>query len=260
MTDAGKFDDYAGLARFVAISVALHIGIGLAASVDWAVPEPRKRLVEVELAPPAGKPGAPEPVAEPASPPPVAAPEPPPPAPAPEPVAKPQPKPEPAPQPKPAPKPEAAPKPAPKPEPQPVAKPEPEPAAPPSPAAAPGETLSDIRKMLADKKAADGQGGAGGDAHNLPSGVKGRLYFSQLQAAIRAVWSVPPGSRQSPVEIEVLIGSNGTLIRRTMVKSSGDTLLDRSALAALDAADLPAPPEDFDTPLQMIMRLIPPEE
>lgn len=255
-----------GLWTAVAVSAVLHLlAVALWQLSDWFVPSAPPPAIVVSLEPPgkggtrAGAPPAAKPAATPA--PPTAKPAPP--QPAPKPVAKPEPKPQPKPQPKPAAKPNAVPPPTAKPaaQPEPAPEPSPAPAAGQAPAD-PAAGLADIRKMLDARKseqAGDGGFGGNGEGYGLPAGVTGRLYFAQLEAAVRAAWSVPPGARRDPVLIEVRIGADGKLLARSMVRSSGDPLLDRSALAALDRADLPPPPPEFKTPLKLTFQLVPPD-
>lgn len=123
------------------------------------------------------------------------------------------------------------------------------------------QVLGDVRRMLEAKRQQElGAGVEDGSGYALPTNVKGRLYFSQLQAAVTAAWAVPPGTRRKAVEIEILIGSTGKLLQRTIRLPSGDALFDRSAIAALDRANIPPPPAEFRTPLRMILHMIPPEE
>lgn len=235
---------------FVAASLALHaVGAGVAKFAARPKFTPRQSI-EIALAP-AGNNKPAEAIAAPPAPA-----KPSPPAPIPKAVeTKPPPKPQAKTEPKPKP-----PAPTPKPAPPPAAVvPAPTPPAVGEPAPSATQTLSDVRKLLEAKKDTAGTGDGIEGAYALPSSVRGRLYFSQLEAAIRSAWAVPPGVRRTPVEIEVLIGSTGKLIQRRLRESSGDTLLDRSALAAVDSADIPAPPAEFRTPLRLILRLIPPE-
>lgn len=123
--------------------------------------------------------------------------------------------------------------------------------------------LADIRQLLEARKGSGGGQGAGGGSSRefgVPDGVQGRLYFRSVDAAIRSVWAVPPGSKRTPVEVEIVIGADGRLIAQTLRASSGDVLLDRSATGAIERATLPPPPVEFRTPLKLILRLIPSEE
>ncbi len=123
--------------------------------------------------------------------------------------------------------------------------------------------LADIRQLLEARKGqGGGQGAGGGNSREfgLPDGVPGRLYFRSVDAAIRAVWMIPPGSVKGAVEIEIIIGADGRLISHTLRTPSGDDQLDRSATRAVERATLPPPPAEFRTPLRLILRLIPSEE
>jgi len=260
----------------IAASAALHLLIAILQSGPDKPPPP-PAAVEVSLAPaPAqaerGGSGEEPPSAEPAP-----APEPPP---NPEPsVPEPEvPEPE-VPEPKvPEPKVREPEVPEPKvPEPK-VREPEPEVSEPPadaqetSPQAEPqtpeaGLDTDELRRMLDARRdepasgadtQASGVGGSG-QGHDLPANLAGRIYFRELVAAIQQAWRVPPAQDPQPVKMVVLIAADGSLLESHIQASSGDQLLDRSARAAVKSARLPAPPNDFRTPLRLVLRLIPAE-
>jgi TonB family protein len=182
------------------------------------------------------------------------------------PAAKPQPQTKPKPKPKAADKPKTAAKPKETPKATTKAKPDDKPAAAADGKGGSGDStsaLADIRQLLEARKGqGGGQGAGGGDSREfgLPDGVPGRLYFRSVDAAIRAAWVIPPGSAESAVEIEIIIGADGHLISHTLRTPSGDNQLDRSATRAVERATLPPPPAEFRTPLRLILRLIPSEE
>jgi colicin import membrane protein len=165
---------------------------------------------------------------------------------------KPQPKPvAPAPKPKPKPKPKAAPvakpKPAPKPKPKPVvaAKPKPAPAAKPEPVPAPAKaepeqprmtqqelaalTRADLARAVAEEQSA-AQAAA-------TSAEMAASYAALIQQTVVNYWSRPPSARNGmETLLSIQLIPTGEVVSVTIVKSSGNTAFDRSAVNAVEKA------------------------
>ncbi|MGD9861730.1 MAG: TonB family protein [Pseudodonghicola sp.] len=158
-----------------------------------------------------------------------------------------QPRPEPKPEPKPAPQPEAKPeprsepRPAPRPEPRPDSRPErkaePKPAKPPAPA----QSSLGARAERAAGSGGSPQAGEAGSARHA-SAATARQQSQQVQwgAAIRARIErrkrAPRGGGSGTVMLSVSVAPSGQLLAVSIQKSSGNALLDRAALAAVQAA------------------------
>jgi colicin import membrane protein len=165
---------------------------------------------------------------------------------------KPKPKPKPvAPAPKPKPKPKAAPvakpKPAPKPKPKPVvaAKPKPAPAAKPKPVPAPAKaepeqprmtqqelaalTRADLARAVAEEQSA-AQAAA-------TSAEMAASYAALIQQTVVNYWSRPPSARNGmETLLSIQLIPTGEVVSVTIVKSSGNTAFDRSAVNAVEKA------------------------
>lgn len=197
--------------RFVGISLAIHVVVGIALVV-WAFlpsrPDRSEPLIFELVGPPSqGQPGPP------AAPPPTPVPEPPTPDPVP-------------PDPVPTPTPDPVPLPTPTPTPAPTPRPDPTPAPPPTPlpkgptAGQPsGDTLS--------------VGGEGGQPTPMT------LWLSRVKFQVERNWSAPgglPGVKTNP-EVVFEVARDGRHGRPALRVKSGSDLLDRLALRAISAVD-----------------------
>jgi len=176
----------------------------------------------------------PEPVAAPPEPP---APVPPPPAPLPI--------PEPAPAPTPPPSPKPAPSPKPKPKPPPKPKAGSKPATPtrtirkgrritapnPTPPPPQGRRLSqdEIARLLA-------LGATPGDRNEIPEGDA--LYFEAIRRVLHAAWTQPAAVPNTlSAEVEIHLAETGVILSRRLVRTSGNAVMDRSVLEAVQSVD-----------------------
>ncbi len=181
------------------------------------------------------------------------------PAPLPEPTPQPEPPPPPKPEPKPAPKPKPVPqpKPSPKVEPQPVtqaqASPPPAPAAPVSTAQALPAPVAAAPTPVADAPMAPAPNQADAEA----------AYAQAVRAAVERCKSYPRLARRLHLEgsatLRFHLDASGRLVARRLHASAGHAALDEAALAALDCARFPAPPEgqprerEFTLPLSFTL-------
>ena len=155
---------------------------------------------------------------------------------------KPKPKPKPKAQPKPKPKTQAKPKPAPKPTPKPAAKPKPkpEPVAKPEPKPEPKLTAAELaeiaRAELASAMAAEEQEQQ--EALAMSASQMAASYAALIQQTVVNYWSRPPSARNG---MEVLLAlqliPTGEIVSVTVIKSSGNTAFDRSAINAVEKAE-----------------------
>lgn len=172
------------------------------------------------------------------------------PKPAPKPVPKPEPKPTPKPAPKPAPEPAPKPKPAPKPEP----KPEPKPAPKPAPVFEQLDMLDmlaaeDTRRVEQEiaerraKAAAQALAEAEAAATALENDAATSGYFDAIKSTIEQRWVRPPSARNGMLTVlQITLIPGGEVIDAKVIQSSGDVMLDRSAVNAVkNAGRLPVP-------------------
>lgn len=88
------------------------------------------------------------------------------------------------------------------------------------------------RDSAAKAGQAGGQQGAAADS-----------YYAQITRMIRGEWAYPDsGERNLEAVISILIARDGTMTVRSVEKSSGNALFDRSALRAIAKASPVAPP------------------
>ncbi|GAB3285557.1 cell envelope integrity protein TolA [Parahaliea aestuarii] len=153
------------------------------------------------------------------------------------PAPKPAPKPEPKPQPKPEPKP-AAPKPEPKPQPKPVEKkPEPKPQPKPEekkpdPGPSREELLRQQREDMARTMAQEEAARAAATADEMAAS-----FAALIQRTVVGYWSRPPSARNGmEVLLQLQLIPTGEIVSVTVLKSSGDTAFDRSAINAVEKA------------------------
>tara|TARA_R110000772_G_scaffold245757_2_gene359329 strand:+ start:45377 stop:46192 length:816 start_codon:yes stop_codon:yes gene_type:complete len=248
-------------------TVALHGLVIFLLTANWTLsdervvkPKPAPKVINATLVTmneaqpkPAPKP-EPKPVAKP------------PPKPEPKPVPKPEPKPEPKPAPKPEPKPE--PKPAPKPEPKPAPKPaeKPKPAPKPEPKPEPkGPTAQELaeqaRQEAARREAAAQAARAAAAAAELAAS-----YASLIRQTVEQRWSRPPTARNGmEVLLSIQLIPTGEVVSVSVLRSSGDTAFDRSAIAAVErAGNFPElknlPPREFEQNFRRFRLLFRPED
>jgi TonB family protein len=236
-------------------SVLLHALILVAVTVNWA--DSNREVIRVKPAPKvinARLVDASEFVPRPA-PKPVAKPNPAP-KPAPKPAAKPKPKPKPKPQPKPAAKPKPAPKPTPKPAPAPAKA---EPAQPRlSPAELAALTRADMARAMAEEEA---QAQAAATAAEMAAS-----YAALIQQTVVNKWSRPPSARNGmQALLEVRLIPTGEVVSVSVIKSSGNTPFDRSAVNAVEkAGSFPElqnlPPGEFEKTFRRFSLLFRPED
>jgi colicin import membrane protein len=136
-------------------------------------------------------------------------------------VKKPEPKPVVKPEPKPAPK--AAPKPQPKPEPKPEPKPD---SRPPEPRITSRELADLARAELASATAAENQ-----------AAEKSASFVALIQSTVINYWSRPPSARNGmETELAIQLIPTGEVVSVAIIRSSGNTAFDRSAVNAVQKA------------------------
>jgi TonB family protein len=140
-------------------------------------------------------------------------------------------KPKPKPVAKPKPKPKVTPKPAPKVAPKPVAKPEPKP----EPRLSERELAAIARSELASAMASEDEELAASEA--MSASQMAASYAALIQQTVVNYWSRPPSARNG---MEVLLSlqliPTGEIVSVNIVKSSGNTAFDRSAVNAVEKA------------------------
>ena len=73
-------------------------------------------------------------------------------------------------------------------------------------------------------------------------------YVSNVEQHIRQYWSIPEwlASKNLKAQVRVRFDSNGNVIKKQLVRSSGNPSFDEAAMAAIDkASPAPAPPDRF---------------
>lgn len=115
---------------------------------------------------------------------------------------------------------------------------------PPKPAAPP-LSPEQIKKLLA-------AGARISDRTSIPADVEsGAWYYATVRQIMYDAWaqpgaSVPPGTS---AQVEVRVLRDGTITRRTMVRPSGNAVMDRSVMQAVEAVSkLPALPASWSGP------------
>ncbi|MEH6592520.1 MAG: cell envelope integrity protein TolA [Halioglobus sp.] len=156
--------------------------------------------------------------------------------PKPKPKAKPKPKPKPKPVSKPKPVAKPKPKPAPKVAPKPVSKPKPKPEPKPEPRLSERELAEIARAELASAMASEDEELAVAEA--MTASQMSASYAALIQQTVVNYWSRPPSARNG---MEVLLSlqliPTGEIVSVNIVKSSGNTAFDRSAVNAVEKAD-----------------------
>lgn len=251
--------------RPVLATVGLHALVIFFLTANWTLsderlvkPKPAPKVINATLVTlseaqpqPAPKP-EPLPVAKPEPPKPEAKPPPPKPAPKPEP-----PKPEP-------PKPEP-PKPAPKPEPKPPPKPEPkqQPKGPTAQELAEQARQETARREAAAKAAAQAAQAARAAAASAELSAS---YASLIRQTVEQRWSRPPTARNGmEVLLSIQLIPTGEVVSVSVLRSSGDTAFDHSAVAAVErAGNFPElknlPPREFEQNFRRFRLLFRPED
>nr|WP_241263316.1 energy transducer TonB [Parahaliea mediterranea] len=183
--------------------------------------------------------------------------------PEPEPVKKPAPQPKPKPKPQPKPQP-AAPKPKPKPEPKPVpepAAPKPKPEPKPDPEPSREELLREQREQMAESLAREEAARAAATADEMAAS-----YAALIQRTVTGYWSRPPSARNGmEVLLQLQLIPTGEIVDVRVLKSSGDTAFDRSAMNAVERAGrFPElknlPPRKFEETFRRFRLLFRPED
>lgn len=245
--------------------IGIHAGIigatVLVSSLHGCVkPKPKEIITFIEF----GSPGPQvqmEPVSQMSDPEPaVAAPEP---APIPAPVPEPTPLPEPKPEPKPLPKPEPKPKPPPKPEPKPTPKPEPKPEPKWKPIdpkqiklgkkieekpVKPAVSSADIKRALSGISSPASPSSSSSSSGKIGDPSQINAYLGRLKPIFYNQWKPPASASASSGSaiVRISIRTNGQIVKRILIKKSGDALYDQSAMAAAAAVSvLPPPPKDY---------------
>lgn len=183
---------------------------------------------------------------------------------APKPKAQPKPKPKPAPVKKAEPRPEPVVKPKPKPvvkkpEPKPQAKPEPKPEPRPEPRQEPRITskeLADLaRAELASASAAENQ-----------AAEMSASFVALIQSTVVNYWSRPPSARNGmETELAIQLIPTGEVVNVTVIRSSGNTAFDRSAVNAVQkAGEFPElkqlPSAEFERTFRRFTMIFKPED
>ena len=187
---------------------------------------------------------------------------------------RPKPKPQPKPVAKPEPKPQAkkaAPKAAPKPaatKPQPTAKAKPAPKAQPAPA--PRETTTPIsQEELAAITRADLAKAVQEEEQVLAAATAGDVaasYAALIQQTVINYWSRPPSARNGmEALLAIQLIPTGEVVSVSVIKSSGNTAFDRSAINAVEkAGSFPElqnlPPREFEKTFRRFRLLFRPED
>ena len=96
------------------------------------------------------------------------------------------------------------------------------------------QKLEKLQAKVASEKRA-GEGGGGSTSRNYPDLIRARLHeFFEVPLSLKS-------RKNLTAIVEIRLGASGRLLSYRLIKSSGNTLLDRVAEAAVRAAD-PYPP------------------
>ena len=185
----------------------------------------------------------------------------------PAPKPKPQARPEPRPQAKaaaPKPKPKPAPKPTPKPQPkaEPKAQPKPEPEPRPEPRISEEELAAIARADMARAMAAEEQAMAAAST----AAEMAASYAALIQQTVINYWSRPPSARNGmEALLQIQLIPTGEVVSVTVLKSSGNSAFDRSAINAVEkAGSFPElqslPPREFEKTFRRFRLLFRPED
>lgn len=189
------------------------------------------------------------------------------PKPEPKPAPKPEPKSEPAPKPEPKPAPKPEPKPAPKPEPKPAPKPEPKPE--PQAERKPGPTPQELAELTRQAQARQRAEAAQRSAAQQAAAEGERLaasYAALIQQTVIRYWSRPPSARNNmEAVLSIQLIPTGDVVSVSVLRSSGDSAFDRSAIAAVErAGSFPElknlPPREFERNFRRFRLVFRPED
>ena len=175
------------------------------------------------------------------------------PKPKPKPVVKPKPKPQPKAQPKPKPKPKPAPKPKPKAEPKPEPKPEP-------------RITEDELRALAQQDMVRAMAEEDEILSAATAEQMAASYAALIQQTVVRYWSRPPSARNGmETLLEVRLVPTGEVVNVAVIKSSGNSAFDRSAMNAVEkAGSFPElqklPPREFERTFRRFRLLFRPED
>ncbi len=125
-------------------------------------------------------------------------------------------------------------------------------------------TLANVGKLIESKAGARGEGAPGAGGDGATKGEIGALaiqiYGGQVQTAIESRWAVPTHltAFAGTVQVGIRIGADGTVKDAWVDNSSGNRVLDESALRAVWAASpLPAPPTTVRGVFEIYSRFTP---
>ena len=178
-------------------------------------------------------------------------------------LAEAQPKPAPKPEPKPVAKP--PPKPEPKPEPKPVVKPKPKPEPKPEPKGPTAQELAEQARQQAAQREAAAQAAQAARAAAAAAELAAS-YASLIRQTVEQRWSRPPTARNGmEVLLSIQLIPTGEVVSVSVLRSSGDTAFDRSAIAAVErAGNFPElknlPPREFEQNFRRFRLLFRPED
>ena len=146
------------------------------------------------------------------------------------PAAKPKPKTPVVAKPKPKPKPKVEPKPTPKPQPKVVPKPAPKAEPQPKPRISPSELAAIARAELSELLEQEAQATATADE-------MAASFIGLIQQTVIRYWSRPPSARNGmETELAIQLIPTGDVVSVTVIRSSGNTAFDRSAINAVEKA------------------------
>ena len=178
---------------------------------------------------------------------------------------KPKPKPKPVSKPKPAPKPVAKPKPKPKPAPKPAPKPKAEPKPKPEPKPEPRISEDELRALaqqdLARSLAAEDEILNAATAEQMAAS-----YAALIQQTVVRYWSRPPSARNGmETLLQLQLIPTGEVVSVNVIKSSGNSAFDRSAVNAVEKAGAfpelqKLPPREFERTFRRFRLLFRPED
>jgi TonB family protein len=238
--------------RPAAASIFLHALLLVALTANWSDSEPKvtkvkpmpvvinARLVDASEFQPKPKP---QPVAKPK--------------PAPKPVAKPKPKPKPVAKPKPTPKPVAKPQATPKPVAKPKPTPKPEPVQRINEQELAAAARADMARVMEEEAAQQAA---------VTAGEMAASYASLIQQTVVNYWSRPASARNGmEALLSIQLIPTGEVVSVTVIKSSGNSAFDRSAVNAVEkAGSFPElknlPSREFEKTFRRFQMLFRPED
>ena len=114
------------------------------------------------------------------------------------------------------------------------------------------DALAKIQEELAKEKAKAGAKAIAGNEISKGNSLTGiaRIeydrYASEIESKIRANWALPQWLAEAKLSAQVrfLVDADGTITRKTIVRSSGNQIFDQEALTAVaNSSPLPPPPQ-----------------